>query len=311
VQTLQLTPVDVNRVIAGMDEVLRRTIGAATRIETAFALDLWPAQVDENLLVEIVLNLSLTARDAMPSGGTVRIETVNVPEFASGRPNGLDRGDFVRVSVIDGGSGASPNILGNNVEPFRPTAKQFDNGTGLGLSLVHGAAKRIGGTVEVERRFGGGTAVRLYLPRAESGGERAAAGAAVVLVVDDDPDVRQVTAEYLDQIGIIVIEAESGPKALALLDAGGRVDLLLADFAMPEMNGAELLRRARSARPGMAALLMTGYAKDGAMIDALGVGVLRKPFPLAALGAKVRELLGIGAETPRALPEPAAQTTSR
>lgn len=310
-QTLQLRSVDANRVIAGMDEMLHRTIGPSTLIETDFAADLWPARVDEDQLALSVLNLALNARDAMPSGGTLRIETANAPSDAPDRPGDLDRGDFVRVSVIDNGTGISPDVLGKVFEPFF-TTKTPGKGTGLGLSQVYGLAKQVGGTVAIATRLGQGTAVHIYLPRADAGeaarglpavdGKSANSGGAAdnrsILIVDDDAEVRQVAAEYLERIGFTVFEAESGPKALELLQRGGRIDLLLADFAMPEMDGAELLRRARETRPGIPALMITGYVKDRAGLDALEVDVLRKPFPLAALGARVRELLRLASEAP-------------
>jgi signal transduction histidine kinase/CheY-like chemotaxis protein len=304
-QTLQLRAVDVNRVIGGMDEMLRRTIGSPTLIETRFAPDLWPAQVDEDQLVLSVLNLALNARDAMPAGGTLRIETANVPAGTPDQPGDLDTGDFVRVSVVDSGTGISPDVLGKVFEPFF-TTKQHGKGTGLGLSQVYGLAKQVGGTVAIKTRVGRGTEVHVYLPRAdgvEAADEQtrrlppanghSAADHRIVLIVDDDPEVRRVTAEYLEHTGFTVFEAESGSKALELLDGGGRIDLLLVDFAMPEMDGAELLRRVRQIRPGLPALMVTGYIKDRASLDALDVAVLHKPFPLAVLGARIHELLGL------------------
>jgi signal transduction histidine kinase len=311
-QTLQLRAVDVNRVIGGMDEMLRHTIGPTTLVETDFAPDLWPALVDEDQLVLSVLNLALNARDAMPAGGILRIGTANVPAGMPGQPSDLDAGDFVRISVIDNGTGISQDVLGKVFEPFF-TTKQHGKGTGLGLSQVYGLAKQVGGTVAIKTRVGKGTKVHVYLPRAdgvETAGEQTrklppanghnAADHRIILIVDDNPEVRRVAAEYLERIGFTVFEAESGPKALELLDGGGRIDLLLVDFAMPEMDGAELLRRARQRRPGLPALMVTGYVKDRASLDAIEVEVMRKPFPLAALGARVRKLLGLPHDGPGA-----------
>ena len=309
-QTLQLRSMDLNRVIGGMDEMLRRTIGSTILVETDFAPDLWPAWVDEDQLVLCVLNLVLNARDAMPSGGTLQIETANVRAGAPCRPSDLDNGDFVRVSVTDHGTGISQDVLGKVFEPFF-TTKQQGKGTGLGLSQVYGLAKQVGGTVAIKTRVGEGTAVHVYLPRAdriETAGEQArklpppngngAADHRVILIVDDVSGVRQVAAEYLERIGFTIFEAESGPKALELLQHGGRIDLLLVDFVMPEMDGAELLRRVRALRPGIPALMVTSFVRDRASLDALDVEVLRKPFALAALGARVRELLGVMTEAP-------------
>src|SRR4051812_42247823 len=241
-QPLQLRPVDVNRVIAGMDEMLHRTIGQSTLIETEFAADLWPALVDEDQLALSVLNLVLNARDAMPSGGRLRIETANARSGAPDQPGDLDKGDFVRVSVIDNGTGISQDVLGNVFEPFFTTKTQ-GKGTGLGLSQVYGLAKQVGGTVAIKTRVGEGTAGDLYLPGPDSGATpakparrfpllngSAAADRRSILIVDDDPAVREVAAEYLERIGFTVFEAESGPQALDLLQRGTRIDLLLVDF---------------------------------------------------------------------------------
>ena len=207
--------------------------------------------------------------------------------------------------MIDNGTGISQDVLGKVFEPFF-TTKQPGKGTGLGLSQVYGLAKQVGGTVAIKTRVGEGTEVHVYLPRddgVETAGEQTrkpslvngsdAAADRVILIVDDDPDVRQVAAEYLECVGFTVREAESGPRALEMLDRGDRIDLLLVDFAMPEMDGAELLRRVRWLRPDLPALMVTGYVKDRESLDAVEVEVLRKPFPLAALGARVRELLGL------------------
>jgi CheY-like chemotaxis protein len=244
----------------------------------------------------------------------LRIETANASSGAPGQPSDLpgdlDGGDFIRVSVIDTGTGISQDVLGKVFEPFF-TTKMQGKGTGLGLSQVYGLAKQVGGTVAIKTRVGEGTAVHIYLPRADGveaaveptrqlplPNGSAAADHRSILLVDDDPEVRQVAAEYLERIGFTVFEAESGPQALDILQRGGRIDLLLVDFAMPEMDGAELLRRVRKLRPGIPALMVTGYVKDRASLEAVEVEILRKPFPLAALGARVRDLLGLTQEVP-------------
>lgn len=305
-QTLQPRSVDVNRVIAGMIEMLGRTIGPASSVATSFARNLWPARVDEDQLVLVVLNLAINARDAMPTGGVVRLETANVPDNAADRPDDLGEGEFVRVAVVDNGTGIGDDVLGQVFEPFF-TTKDHGKGTGLGLSQVYGLTKQSGGTVEIKTRVGEGTAVRVYLPRAErversrERGEEQAPGSGEggfdghILVVDDDHDVRRVTAEYLDGVGFTVTEAASGSAALALLRADPGIDLLVADFAMPGMDGIELMRQAQEERPGLPALLVTAYARDGLTLDEFPVEVLRKPYRLAELGARVRALLPAGA----------------
>jgi signal transduction histidine kinase/CheY-like chemotaxis protein len=313
-QSLRLRAIDINRVIAGMGELLDRTIGATARIEIDPAGDLWPARIDEDNLVLVVLNLVINARDAMPFGGILRLTTRNVPDREAGRPDDLGAGDFVELAIADNGIGINEENLGKVFEPFF-TTKEPGKGTGLGLSQVYGLAKQIGGTVAITSRAGEGTTVRVYLPRAAGPARypsRRRAGAAVaparahgngsadtkkgvILVVDDDHDVRRVTAQYLDGLGFTVFEAESGPAALDRLRREA-VDLLVVDFVMPEMDGVEVLRRARAEHPRLAALLVTGYAKNGTLPENLDIGVLRKPFRLAELGARIDELLrGIAA----------------
>ncbi|HJU20148.1 MAG TPA: ATP-binding protein [Stellaceae bacterium] len=319
-QSLKLRPVDIGRVIAGMRELLDHTIGAAARIETDLAEDLWPAQVDEDNLVLVILNLVINARDAMPCGGTMRLTTRNVPDRGAGRPVDLGPGDFVELALADNGVGISEDNLEKVFEPFF-TTKEQGKGTGLGLSEVYGLTKQIGGTVAIASRVGEGTTVRVYLPRAagparrrrtetslrqraesivrhprKAGRKRPAnTRKGVILVVDDDPDVRGVTARYLDSLGFTVFEAGGGRAALDRLRSEP-VDLLIADLVMPEMDGIELLRRARAEHPHLAALLVTGYAKDRALPETPDIEVLRKPFRLAELGARVDELLRGNAE---------------
>ena len=301
-QNLQLRPVGLNEVIRGMSDLLARTLGTTVRVATDLAEDLWLAHIDENQLVLVILNLAITARDAMPLGGTVRIQTANVPVDQAPLPGDLAPSDFVRVSVIDTGVGMSEEVLAKVFEPFF-TTKQQGKGTGLGLSQAYGLAKQSGGTVVIESAVGRGTSVHVYLRRAERPAEvgdgaaerlkgpLAAPGDHVVLVADDDAEVRGVFVDYLAKLGFQVIEVESGPDALARLYEDEQVDLLLADFAMPGMNGAELIRRAREVRPGLPVMMVTGYFDD-AQLGQLDIDILRKPIRLADLGNRLCELLG-------------------
>ena len=302
-QNLQLRPVDLNEVIRGMSDLLARTLGTTVRVATKLADDLWLAQLDENQLVLVILNLAINARDAMPLGGTVRIETANVQAGQARHPGDLPPGDFVRVSVIDDGVGISEEVLAKVFEPFF-TTKQQGKGTGLGLSQVYGLAKQSGGTVAIESAVGRGTSVHVYLRRAERPAKDGADGSAerlkeplaapgdhVVLVADDDAEVRGVFVDYLAKLGFQAIEAESGPDALARFYDGEQIDLLLADFAMPGMTGAELVRRAREVRPDLPVMMVTGYFDD-AQLGQLDIEILRKPIRLADLGDRVCELLG-------------------
>jgi signal transduction histidine kinase/CheY-like chemotaxis protein len=301
-QNLQLRPVDLNEAIRGMSDLLARTLGSTFQVENELAEDLWLAHVDENQLVLVILNLAINARDAMPLGGTVRIRTENVPGADNRHPGDLAPGDFVRISVIDNGIGMDEEVLAKVFEPFF-TTKQQGKGTGLGLSQVYGLSKQSGGTVSIESAVGKGTAVHVYLRRADQDAHDGADGSGrheiavsvppdkVVLIADDDAEVRGVFVDYLARLGFRAIEAESGPDALARIYDGERIDLLLADFAMPGMNGAELVRRAREGRPELPVLLVTGYVDD-AQLGSLDVEILRKPIRLADLGARVCEMLG-------------------
>lgn len=301
-QNLQLRPVDLNELIRGMGDLLARTLGTTVQVATELADDLWPAYVDENQLVLVILNLAINARDAMPLGGTVRIRTENLLAAENRQPSDVAPGDFVRISVLDDGVGMSEEMLAKVFEPFF-TTKQQGKGTGLGLSQVYGLSKQSGGTVSIESAVGQGTAVHVYLRRAERLTHDGLEGSVpcndvvavpadkVVLVADDDVEVRGVFVDYLAKLGFRAIEAESGPDALARFYDDERIDLLLADFAMPGMNGAELIRRAREARPGLPVLLVTGYVDD-AHLGSLDVEILRKPIRLADLGTRVCELLG-------------------
>ncbi|MBL6079033.1 response regulator [Belnapia sp. T18] len=289
-QRLEARPTDLNRVLSGMGDLLHRTLGGRIGVSLHLAKELWPAMADAGQLELAVLNLAINARDAMPEGGELSIETCNLPA-ASGR------GDRVAVAVRDTGTGMPPEVLERVFEPFF-TTKGIGKGTGLGLAQVHGTISQLGGEVAVESRVGEGSLVRLMLPRALDcpalepapdpgiGEEGAGADARTVLLVDDDPQVRTSIAAMLRELGHRVVDAESGREALHLLRGDARFDLLLSDHAMPAMAGGDLAVRARALHPGLSVLIMTGYAGT----DALPVGnaLLRKPFDLAELRAALR-----------------------
>ncbi len=314
-QHLQLQPVDVNALLARMQDMLASTMGAIIRISVAPVEDAWPALVDANQLELAILNLAINARDAMPVGGTLVILTRNIAANDAGAaaswPADLERGDYVCISLVDSGTGIPPDVLARVFEPFY-TTKEVGKGSGLGLSQVYGFAKQAGGTVRIESEPGKGTSVHLYLPRAvgaaaparaDSGGRAAPAAVAAanatngrVLVVDDDNDVRELLTTALHGLGYDVAEAKSGFEALERLERErAPFDLLLADFAMPGMTGAALVSEALRRYPGLAVLLVTGYAdlsdRAGEAMD--GVPTVAKPFKLAELDAKVREALAV------------------
>jgi CheY-like chemotaxis protein len=285
-----------------MRDMLAATMGNVIRIDVAPAGDTWPALVDANQLELAVLNLAINARDAMPLGGTLGITMRNLgdgtaPDVAW--PPDLERGDYVCVSVSDTGTGMAPDVLARACEPFF-TTKEVGRGSGLGLSQVYGFAKQAGGTVRIESEQGKGTTVHLYLARARRAARDAPAsrGAAArtpsplhILVVDDDDDVRGLMAAGLHGLGHRVAEARSAPEALSRLEAEpSAFDLVIADFAMPGMNGAELLAAVRRLDATVAGLLVTGYADTSAGVpSANDVHVLRKPFKLGDLGGAVEE----------------------
>jgi PAS domain S-box-containing protein len=296
-QRLAPTPLDLNRLVSEASDLLFRTIGATVRIETVLTEGLWPALVDPTQIELVLLNLAINARDAMPAGGRLTIRTANVSR--SEMPPDLRPGDYVLISVADSGEGMTEEVLSKAVEPFF-TTKEIGKGSGLGLSMVHGVATQSGGGLRIDSRVGRGTTVNVYLPRARRPSaiarERETSSATVhegatILVVDDDPDVREVAVSSLESCGYRLLAAENGLAALDVLAGDERVDLLLVDMAMPGMNGVEVIRRARERRPGLRALLVSGYADIAAFSPAEGDLVLQKPYRLARLADSVAEAL--------------------
>jgi PAS domain S-box-containing protein len=302
-QHLAPRPTDLNRLVDGMQGMLLSTLGGTIRIETVLRPDLWPALADPTPIELAILNLAINARDAMPTGGTIIVETENVvlrrpPE----QPEEPSPGEYVAVSVKDTGAGMEPRILARVFEPFF-TTKEVGKGSGLGLSQVWGVARQLGGGVRIESRLGEGTIVTIYLPRATAAAlvtdrERRRCSDAnldgtVVLLADDDPDARTALTAMLGELGCSVIEAESGAAAVrALADSYRRIDIVLLDFAMPEMNGVEVERRARALRPDVPIIFVTGYADDGELGEIAGSErILQKPLRIAELAATLARSL--------------------
>eukprot|EP01037_Dinobryon_pediforme_P010969 gene10969-11050_t len=314
-QLLVPVPIDLNAVLLGMVALLTSTLGRKIRVETGLAPALWPALADPNQVESAILNLALNARDAMPDGGTVRISTINVsipagpartspdgPSSSDAAAGTLTQpslsGDFVMIRVSDTGIGMTPEILSRAFEPFFTTKKQ-GRGTGLGLSQVHGLAAQSGGEVRLSSEPGLGTTVSLLLPRAEVDAAGLSSGAASgtaramglqVLLVDDDADVRSLTAEMLAGMGHRPLIAASGDAALRMLDDEPETDVLLTDYAMPGMDGLELIARAAHEFPGLRMILMTGHADVDLARQTLRHPVLRKPFTMATLAQVVDSL---------------------
>ena len=304
-QRLEPKPIDLNGSVANLRDLLQSTMGGSVRIETVLSEQLWPALVDPTQIELVILNLAINARDAMEVGGSLTVETSNVAlREAPRRPEEPEAGDFVVVAVCDTGYGMTDEVRAKAFEPFF-TTKDIGKGTGLGLSQVLGFAKQSGGGVRIESRVGTGTTVKVYLPRAgrdvkaewapRVAGVRSAPiirTGATVLLIDDDTSVREVTAAMLREDGFAVIEAGSGGAGLEALDRTEKVDLLLVDFAMPGMNGAEVAREAQARRPGLPTLFVTGYADLEAIRSVGEDRIVAKPFQRERLFQAIDMVLG-------------------
>ncbi|HLZ65904.1 MAG TPA: response regulator, partial [Aliidongia sp.] len=299
-QRLEPKPVDINRLVDGLSDLLARTIGPTITVNRGLLVDLWPALVDPSQIELVLLNLSINARDAMLAGGSLSIETRNLAHRGGGDAD-LKPGDYVVLSVSDTGCGMSDDVRARAFEPFF-TTKEVGKGSGLGLSMVYGVARQSGGGVEIDSVLGIGTTIRVYLPRAEAYPESMVVEPAApdqnelagvrLLLVDDDPAVREVTGLMLRELGCVVTEAGSGSEALLFLEQGLEIDIVAADVAMPGMNGPELVRQIRKRLPTIAVLLITGYADPSLAEDAEGALVtLRKPFRQADLSQAVERAL--------------------
>ena len=303
-QRLQARAIDLNETVAGMRDLMQSSMGGSVRLATALQPELWPAMVDPTQIELIILNLAINARDAMEVGGALTVSTGNV---VLGEPVHAEEpapGDYVMIAVADSGTGMTPDVRAKAFEPFF-TTKEVGKGSGLGLPQVYGFAKQSGGGVAIETEPGRGTTVRVYLPRAPerrrvprsgatSRAEEPLADAAGrrVLLVDDDPPVREVTAGMLRAMGADVTEAGSGGAALDLLDAsGGSFDLMVIDFAMPGMNGAELAAAARARWPDLPVLFVTGYADLTAIASVSADRIVQKPFRGGELQRKAAAML--------------------
>ncbi|MEJ0020592.1 MAG: response regulator [Acetobacteraceae bacterium] len=299
-QRLEPKAVDLNEVVEGMHELLQSTMGGSIGITRELQPALWPAMVDTTQLELAVLNLAINARDAMEVGGILAVATANVRLGPPVAPEEPPAGDYVVVRVTDNGTGMPEEVRQKVFEPFF-TTKDVGRGSGLGLSQVLGFAQQSGGGIRIESQPGEGTAVFVYLPRtdrlpaAEPAGAPCAAadvrGVASILLIDDDNDVREVTATILRDLGYKVHEAGSGGAALDLLEREARIDLLLVDFAMPGMSGADVARRVHRTRPSLPTVFITGYA-DHSALGAVGEGrIIGKPFRPDELAHKVRAAL--------------------
>jgi PAS domain S-box-containing protein len=304
-QTLDPRPTDVNKLIGGMEELLRRTVGPAIALEVVGAGGLWLTKVDPSQLENALLNLSINARDAMPDGGRITIETANkwLDERAA-RARELPPGQYVSVCVTDTGTGMTPDVIAQAFDPFF-TTKPLGQGTGLGLSMIHGFVRQSGGQVRIYSEPGKGTTMGLYLPRIaaaqddpdvpELPGAADVGHGETVMVIDDEPTVRMLMVEVLEDAGYVAIEAGDGPSGLKVLQSDARIDLLITDVGLPGgMNGRQVADAARASRPNLKVLFVTGYAENAVVGNGhldRGMQVITKPFAMAALGNKIREMI--------------------
>ena len=308
-QTLDPRPTDVNRLVSGLEEFIRRTAGPAITVEMVAAGGLWNTLIDPGQLENALLNLCINARDAMPDGGRLTIETGNrwLDERAA-RERDLEPGQYVSLCVSDTGSGMPPEVAARAFDPFF-TTKPIGMGTGLGLSMVYGFVRQSGGQARIYSEPGHGAMVCLYLPRhhgddavvdmsADPAEPARAREGETVLVVDDEPTIRMLVAEVLGELGYATLEAGDGPAGLKILRSDSRVDLLITDVGLPGgMNGRQVAEAGRILRPGLKVLFITGYAENAVLgnghLDP-GMHVVTKPFAMDALAARIRAIVQAG-----------------
>ncbi|KQN14185.1 hypothetical protein ASE89_10675 [Sphingomonas sp. Leaf30] len=297
-QHLSPVPVEPNQVVASMADLLARSIGAAVTVELDLADDVWRAMVDPTQLEVVLLNLAINARDAMPSGGVVRIATRNLAAVPDALTAELNPGAYVAIEVADTGAGMTPAVLARAFEPFFTTKGQ-GKGTGLGLAQVYGFARQSGGTVRIVSAENEGTVITLYLPRTTEVADpvaierlaQATGSRQRILVVDDDNDVRGVAAQMIEEIGYQVVAAASGTEALTEFGRAS-FDLVLTDVVMPGMSGVDLARRIRAVAPAMPLLFASGYADVATFGDELAAEtVLKKPYRIGEVAARIGDAL--------------------
>ncbi len=305
-QTLDPRPVDVNRLVNDMAELIQRTVGPGIHVDVIAATGLWRTMVDANQLDNALLNLCLNARDAMPDGGRLTIETANetLDESAAAESQ-LKQGQYISLSVSDDGCGMKPEVVAKAFDPFF-TTKPIGEGTGLGLSMIYGFARQSGGQVRLFSAVGQGTTARIYLPRHDISDEAEpptsmsvapppSGGGEVVLVIDDEPVIRMLIADVLADLGYVCLDAPDGPSGLQLLQTMGRIDLLITDVGLPGgLNGRQVADAARVTRPDLKVLFITGYAENAAIgkgrLDP-GMQVAIKPFAVDELARKIRTMI--------------------
>ncbi|MBN4096077.1 PAS domain-containing protein [Methylobacterium sp. OT2] len=305
-QTLDPKPINVDRLAADMQDMIQRTVGPSITLEVVGATGIWPALVDPSQLENALLNLCINARDAMPDGGRITVETANtrMDEWAA-RQHDVPEGQYVALCVSDTGTGMPPEVIDRVFEPFY-TTKPIGQGTGLGLSMIYGFAQQSGGQVRIYSEVGHGTTVRIYLPRhygeVPEDAERDPGVALprseqgeTVLVVDDEPSVRMLVTDILDELGYTAIEAGDSAAGLKVLQSDVRIDLLVTDVGLPGgMNGRQMAEAARLTRPDLKVLFITGYAENALLGKTKlerGMAVMTKPFAIDAMATRIRAMI--------------------
>ncbi len=306
-QALDPRPVHANRLIRGMEELLRRTLGEAIALELVEKPDLWLTRCDQNQLESALLNLSINARDAMPRGGKLIIQTSNehLDDAHEAKLRDVVQGDYICISVCDSGVGMSPEVMSRAFDPFF-TTKPIGQGTGLGLSMIYGFTRQSGGYAKIQSEVGKGTTVKLCLPRYHGDHESSqepdptpvtlqpARREEVVLVVEDEQVVRDLVVDLLTEMGYRSLQAVDGPSGLSIALSDVRIDLLISDVGLPGFNGRQLADAACAHRPDLKVLFITGYAHDAAVSnDLLGPGMqmITKPFALETLAERIRDMI--------------------
>jgi CheY-like chemotaxis protein len=305
-QTLDPSPVELDRLILDMEELIRSTVGPGIEVEVSAGRDLWCTLVDPHQVENALLNLCINARDAMPDGGLLTIDTANkTVEPRSARTWNLPVGDYTCLSVTDTGCGMTPEVISRAFDPFF-TTKPLGQGTGLGLSMIYGFVRQSGGEVRIYSELDHGTTMCIYLPRyvGETRTRKPMLGSGslvleghgeTVLVLDDEATVRMLISEVLQDAGYLTIEVEDGPAGMNVLQSDQRIDLLITDVGLPGgMNGRQVADAARVLRPELKVLFVTGYAenavvRNGRLED--GMQIITKPFSVGVLGEKVRTLI--------------------
>lgn len=307
-QALSPESIDANRMVGGMSELLHRTLGEQIELQTVLAGGLWRTLADPSQLENSVLNLAVNARDAMTGGGKITIETANchLDDTYAASNHGVPPGQYVLIAVSDTGPGMTPEVLAKAFDPFF-TTKPAGKGTGLGLSQVYGFVKQSGGHIKIYSEIGQGTVVKIYLPRSYGTGEMASMpvretlslppvdSATVVLVVEDDESVRLVTVASLRELGYTVVHASRPSEALKIIEQQPRIDVLLTDVVMPEMNGRKLADTVLKSRPDLRVLFTTGYTQNAIVHNGVldpGTELLMKPFSVDQLAVKMASILG-------------------